>query len=311
MKIIIFGNPKGSFTKLAETITLKGHECIVMNKLENITADEYVQSVITEPDIVICVDNYVTWEDLQLMGITNHPIRCLYVTGAPAKRGGIARTDWRYRDFNKYFFGQTELDRRYFTFERENVITQEMETIEIYPDLQFLPFPVDTDGIQQATLSTTGLVIGHTQSAMSHAGAYSKGFDFLLKLHNEIGVSVKAIFGKTKEGAIAEKATCNLIFDNPWGNVGNTGLESLAQGLPVIGRFHPVVYENWSRLSGQEPPLITFTHYEDLKTTISGYVQDLSQLSTIGQSSRLWAENNLTMEKIAEYWISKLSSLTN
>lgn len=313
MKILFLGDEKNHVLRLVDAINAHTvHEALRWGKLKrDENAREILSCPMATPDVVMCIDNYVTWEDLNLMGITNKPKRCLYVTGGAVRRGGTAKYDWRFRDFNKYYFGQTELDKQYFYAEGVNPLTGALETSEAFLDLTFLPLYIDA-AVDAVSLRQDKLVIGQAQSRVCHLGSYSKGFDWLMQLHEELDVDLNIIFGKPHADCLFEKAQCNLIFDNPYGNIGVSGLESLAQGLPVIGRFSPVVLENWQRLSGGDAlPVIQVVDYADLKSKVQSYIADLSQLVAIGQAGQAWMNTYYTAQNIAGYWMDTIAAKLN
>ena len=255
---------------------------------------------------MVCIANYVLYEDLAAMGITNQPKRCLYIIGAPPSRGGPARADARYLEFNSLYFGQTELDRHFFVSKFKDPVTLENVEREIFPDLTFLPLPIDVD-LPATTPNVDELVIAQAMSAGVMTGVSGKGFYYIERAQNQLSFDIDLIFGVSREECLDRKCSASLVYDNNMGNIGVSGLESMAQGMPVIGRFSPIIKENWERLSGGvEFPIISFNDQDGLNNLLESYMLDTSQLTAIGSASRDWMQTYATGENIANYWCNTI-----
>lgn len=329
MKLLFLGNERNQFSGLVDAINAHtDHEALNWKKLMKDEGGEIIPCPMTDPDVVICLNNYVTCkfrdedpdEDLQRMGITTIPWRLLYTNGGSVNRGGGASLDWRMRDFNDLHFSQTSIDKDYFGGWRYNVNTGEQERIKMFPNLKFLPLFLDVTQFTQVTLDTSELIVGQTHSARAHAGAYSKGFDWLKKAHDETGCKLNIIFGRSHVDALAAKQECNLIFDNPWGNIGVTGLESMAQGIPVIGNFPAQFYTDWAQLSNGVPfPALTIgvegNTFEQTQTQLNNmiqyYMDNTQELVSIGQQCYDWMHTYATPQKLAEFWTNKIEEAIN
>lgn len=313
MKLLILGEEKGMFANLVDWINQHtDSEACLWEKLKAVK-DKHGSQVspcpMTDPDLVLCLNNHVLWEELELMGITNKPKRAIYLLAAPQKRGGPYAPDPRHVEFNSFYFSQTELDKHFLKMEYKCPITLEMCEREVFPNLTFLPLPIDINQ-PEVTPNTDTLTVAQTMSSGVMMGAASKGFYYLEQVHNELDFDIDLIFGVSREEAMQRKAGASLIYDNHMGNIGVSGLESLAQGMPVIGRFNSIVKENWGRLADGEPlPVISFTTKDDLKALLTEYMNDMAQLTAMGVASRAWMQAHATPEKIAHYWITKIEEM--
>jgi len=302
MRILFLNEDKGNFSKLVGWINeYTDHEAFQWRRMKDVDG-VIEQCPMSEPDIVINADGkFVTYEMLEDMGIANKPWRATYISSAPKFRNGPLAYDHRIASFNSFFFGQFEIDGDYLTYNRYNPVTGEQDILTPYAPITYLPLPIDTSIFTQAELRTDKLVVGHCQSSAVSAGGYSKGFDALRTAAKDSKSEIDLIYNVSFEVAVARRADTNLIYDNDLGNIGNTGFESMAQGIPVIGRFHDCVYEQLERLSGNVPfPAIRYT--DDFIAKLTGYKGDLTQLVTIGQASRDWMTTHYTPAKQANYW---------
>lgn len=311
MKIQFIGDEKGMITNLVKWINeYTKHEAALGEKLKA-EKGEIVPLQMPQPDIVICIDNFVTWEDLHFMGVTNPTdvVRAIYVTGAPRRRGGASMYDFRFRDFNDLYFGQTEQDEKLFYKEGSNPINGEMEREYLFEGLTYLPIPFDVNSVDTVKVKTDKLRIAHTESALVMAGAYNRGFYFIRNARKKLKFDISLIFGLPHDECLEKKAQCNLSFDNHMGNVGVTGFESLTQGIATIGRLHPMVFENLKRLSnGEDFPALTFTDENELESILSNLADNPKQLKKLGKESREWMIKNYSNENIAQYWCEVLQN---
>lgn len=312
MKYLFLGNEKGMFTELASWIS-----AYTGNNEAAVHGARWTKTPIpfTDPDRLINLSNYIMHEDYGPMGITSDPERLFYLVAAPHSRGGSYQLNGRHLEWNDYFFSQTELDKHFITQKKKCPISLEwMDETQVFPDLTFLPLPIDITEIDQAEVRTDKLVIGQALSSSGLMCGVSKGFHILKKLYQELDFELDVFTGLTHEQSLTRKANCNLIWDNHHGNIGVSGLESMAQGLPVIGRFSPICIENWTRLSGEDNvtfPVITYTTEEELKGILQTYINDPTLLVAKGQQCYDWMQEYATPENIAQYWVDTIESTIN
>ena len=300
MKILFITKPDSIYAWLAEQITEHtDHEAF--------SCDVKTQSPVSDPDIVLCIGTgWLTFEQEAKMGLVKNPDRKkgLYIIGAPVGRGGVFEPSGK-RWFHHDFWATQCIDDKYF-LKSKKIETPHWanEEVSLWDDSTdfWLPQPINTD-LPKAIVTTDELNVAIALGWEAQNGAWDKGLRLLHNAYSEIGFKLNLIEGVSKEEALARKADSNLIWDSCFGNIGRSGLESLAQGIPVIARLSPDVVACFEEL-GAGFPVVTWLTIEELHAKLQHFKENPEELDDLADTSYDWAQTFYTPEKIANYWVT-------
>lgn len=298
MKILILGNEKGMFSNLDIWLKEAGHECSHWDKFyPKGNENDCMPCPMGDPDIILCVARFVTYEDCEKMGIANKPKRVYYNLGN--KNISNIMKDWRVAAFNDYYVSYNPLHRNY----------RPTEVPERYEGLKLLPLPFDASKIEAMDFSNAEPTVCQTLSNLAMAGAYSKQTMCLGQACKEVEMDTEIIFGESSEEAMKRKSAHPILFDNLQGMFGVTSLEAMALGQAVICYVEPEILTEYETLLGAPPPIINPQNREELKEVLDCIKSGKIDWKAKGQESRAFMEKYYTPEKITRAYVDFFSRI--
>lgn len=299
MKIVILGEEKGMFKNLVKWINETGeHEAVLWGKFYPDGNKETAEPCpIAEPDIIMCLSNYVTYEDLPYMGITTKPKRVYYNLGNRSVSNILK--DWRMAVFND----------AYASYNPEHAQYQIPEEVDRFRDLQCLPLPFDSQGLEPKDYSQSELTTCQTLSNLAMMGAYSKQSMMVAKGAKEADVPFNLIFGLKGEEYYNEKGKHPVVFDNLKGMFGVTSLEAMALGQVVICSLTPTIAAKYEELLGAPLPIIQANNVEEIKTVLNQMKNGTIDWKAKCLESRQFMAERFTGSKIAQLYLNYFNSL--
>lgn len=244
----------------------------------------------SDPDIVICVGavGFVTFEDLDAMGITSKPVRIHANLGNRDIGVMFRKNDERVIDNNNYIIS--------YNPDHWNV-QDPVKRKFIKQKLTALPLPFLVSDIPDVVVNYNSRDISHTQSLGVTGGVYSKQTIVMQNILKEKNMKLKRIFNKPWSEAIEMKKSCSVNYDNFGGIYGVTSLESMSMGIPTICYVESNTLTYYENLFETNIPIISPVsldwneRYDQMEVIIDKISGGVFDLEAIGMASKNFMKN--------------------
>lgn len=301
MKVIILGEEKGMFKNLVKWINEHPsgqHQAVLWGKFYPEGNRETAEPCpITDPDIIMCLSNYVTYEDLPFMGITTKPKRVYYNLGNRSVSNILK--DWRMAVFND----------AYASYNPEHAEYQIPEIEDRFASLKCLPLPFDVTGLTPIDFSQSELTSCQTLSNLAMMGAYSKQTMMVSKGAKLAEVPFELIFGLKGEAYYTAKGKHPVLFDNLKGMFGVTSLEAMALGQTVVCSLTENIAQTYSELLGAPLPIVQAHNVEGIKNVLLDMKSGAIDWKAKCLESQQFMRERFSGDKIAQLYINFFNSI--
>jgi hypothetical protein len=299
MKVVVFGEEKGMYGgNLVKWLNAAGHQAVAWRKFypegNKLTAQ---QCPISNPDVILLLGNFCTWEDLPYMGIENKPKR-IYVNLGNKNISGMTR-DWRIGMFSDHFISYNPEHKHY----------QVKERADRFANLKCLPLPFDGTKLTPQDYSNSTLKICQTLSAIAMMGAYSKHTSLIgnaCKVHD---VEFDLIFDLPGKEALARKKLSPVLFDSCGGMFGVSSIEGWALGQAIVGYVEQPILDEYEALLGAPPPVIQASSHAELLTVVEQLKSGAIDWKAKCLESKNFIENYYTPAKITQAYVNYFESI--
>lgn len=162
--------------------------------------------------------------------------------------------------------------------------TMEFDHRYLHPDIEWLPFPFDTEGIPERTsrIGETPIRIGHSPTKRA-----AKGSDRIIaavkELAKEYPVELVLIEGVSYREALRMKASCHIFVDQ-LGELGYgvSALEALAMGIPTTVQLK----DDLEQALGEHP--FVNVSARNIEEKLATLIEDKEQQEELSQKGMKW-----------------------
>jgi hypothetical protein len=298
MKIVIFGNEKGLFYNLEQWLNAAGHEAQVWRKFYPNGNPKTAQPCpISTPDVVLLLGNFVTYEDLDAMGITNKPKRVYFNLGN--QNASMMLKDWRIGMFSDKFVSYNPMHKYY----------QIKETQDRFADLECLPLPYDYTKVPVQDYSNATLKVCQTLSHTAMAGAYNKNTQIFGNVCKQLDIPFELIFDLTPAQALERKALNPVLADSLLGMFGTTTHEAWSLGQAVLCHVEEPILDEYEALLGARPPVVNVRNRDSLVLALTDMKNGQYDWKAKAAAGRAFMENHYNSAKLVQVYINYFESI--
>jgi hypothetical protein len=306
MKILIFGEEAGMFENLCKWFNDAGHESIQWRKFLNVneetkslhqgSKDHCSPCPMSEPDIILVAKNYLTWEDLDAMGIKRAP-RVYYNLGN--SQMGSLWSDKRMKIFNDY----------YISYNPSHAFNVDEDKPDRFANLKFLPLPIDFNQSTKFDYSGVELKVHQCQSDLAMMGPYDKQPDVISAACKQAGIPYRLHFGLDRNTYMNVKKDYPVYFDNYGGIPGKATWEALASGQCVLTKFNSYNLSKYEELFGVKLPILSVASAEELAQALSGLKSGTTDWKSICVASSQFMSEHYSPSRIAELYLTYFKTI--
>ncbi len=301
MKILFIGGEKNYAQNLKTWISaVEGNSALAWDKFYPTgNALNCDQCPMTDPDVVLCFENYVAYEDLEAMGITTKPKRIHYrlanKTYSPLLRDEerVICSDHHasYNPEHKDDWTQTSLTNK-------------------FANLKALPLPLDFSNITPIDYSQSQLKIYCAKSKAAIQARSPKGIIQIGQACKQNQVPLHYLRGMDKSDYDIARNNHPIFFDNWAGGIwGANTYEAMALGQAVICRTSTAVLDYYETMMGARPPILAVQTIPQLVQLVADLKSGVIDWKQKCVESRQFIEQHYSPSKIAQIYLNYFQTI--